>query len=108
MFVSLFNQPGWDAVLSLEGEWMMKTGGPLVFGLGLILLGTILLIGILTNIDVWTFFWPAFLIGLGFWLIFKPALTNRQSAMLFRPLVDIKRYGEWVVEDREIWIFVGM
>jgi len=85
----------------------MENKGRLVFGGGLILLGVILLIGILTNIDIWTFFWPAFLIGLGLWLIFRPSFSKERGGLIFRPLADIKRNGEWVVEDQEIWLFVG-
>ena len=85
----------------------MRNKGQLVFGGMLILLGVILLVGILTNIDVWAFFWPAGLIGLGLWLIIRPNLTQEGAAILFRPLADIERNGEWVVEDQEIWIFVG-
>jgi len=85
----------------------MENKGRLVFGGGLILLGLILLIGVLTNIDIWTFFWPIFLIGLGLWLIFRPSFLKERGGLIFRPLADIKRNGEWVVDDQEIWIFVG-
>ncbi len=85
----------------------MKNKNRLVFGTVLVLWGTLSLIGMVAHINVWAYFWPVVLIGLGLWLIAKPGFSYKGVPVTLRPLADIRRDGEWIVKDEEFWILVG-
>lgn len=87
----------------------MRNRGELIFGGILVLLGLILLIGTVFNINVWALCWPAFLIILGLFLVFRPRLggmgPDANSDVLL--LGDRRKRGSWVVRDEELWLGVG-
>lgn len=87
----------------------MRNRGELVFGAVLVLLGLVLLIGTIFNINVWALCWPAFLIILGLILVFRPRLgglgPDASSDVLL--IGDRRRRGNWVVKDEELWLGVG-
>lgn len=87
----------------------MRNRGELVFGAILVLLGLVLLIGTVFNINVWALCWPAFLIILGLFLVFRPRLggmgPDASSDVLL--IGDRRRRGNWTVKDEELWLGVG-
>jgi len=70
-------------------------------------LGLIFLIGTITQINLWQFFWPLLFIVLGLLLIFRPRLLGDQSNVDFHLLGDVKFEGNWIVENKEIWNVIG-
>lgn len=85
----------------------MQNRGQLILGGGLLLIGLLLLVGNLFNINLWVFCWPALLIGLGVYLILRPQILGPGTRANIRPLGGVRRYGDWEVRNEEIWMFVG-
>ncbi len=85
----------------------MCSRGQLIFGSLVLLLGIVLLIGNVFEINVWAFCWPILIIAIGVWLIIRPQLGGSHGEVNLRPLGTIRRHGEWHVRDEEIWMLVG-
>lgn len=85
----------------------MRNKGQLFFGGALILFGLMIAISNIFNINLWTVFWPAVLILLGLWLLFRPRLVPEGSGFDVRPFGGQRRSGSWVVADEETWTFIG-
>jgi lia operon protein LiaF len=81
--------------------------GTLAFGLVLILLGAVILVGNLTGINVWAVCWPSALILVGLWMVLRPRMIESGVALQQKILGDVTRRGEWQVRDEEIWLGVG-
>jgi len=76
-------------------------------GAGIILIGFISLVNAIFHINLWDFFWPIVLIGLGTLLLLRPQMVTPGTNVRFIPLGDIHRSGTWQVTPEEIWTFVG-
>jgi predicted membrane protein len=76
--------------------------GGVVLGIGLLLLLENVL-----NIDFWSFCWPIGLILLGVFLLLVPRMRRSGSEINIRILGGVKRKGDWIVANEEIWMFVG-
>jgi lia operon protein LiaF len=85
----------------------MRNQGQIFFGILIILVGLMFLIGNVFNVNVWTFCWPLGLILLGVWLILRPQLVSPDTAVRQKLLGDIHRDGVWQVANEEIWVGVG-
>ena len=85
----------------------MRNKGQLIVGLVIVLIGVMLLVGNLFHVNLWDFFWPLVLIGLGVWLLLRPRTVGTGTKVQQRLLGDIRRSGEWQVTDEEFWILVG-
>ena len=86
----------------------MSNRGQLVFAVVIIVVGVVLLIGSLFDIDVWALGWPTALILLGLGLLFRPKLVRGDAATRQKVLLgDIRRRGAWQVMEEELWMGVG-
>jgi lia operon protein LiaF len=85
----------------------MRNQGQLILAVIIIGVGTLLLIGNVLDVDVWVFCWPIGLILLGLWLLMRPQLVGRDTAVRQKLLGDIRRRGAWQVEDQEFWLGIG-
>ncbi|GAB4144639.1 MAG: hypothetical protein Fur0021_01390 [Candidatus Promineifilaceae bacterium] len=84
----------------------MQNRGQLLWGLVIILLGVLFLIGNLTNINVSAFCWPAALILVGLWLIMRPRMTEPGTVDTTKIIGDIDRSGAWTVMAEDFFGFV--
>lgn len=84
----------------------MKRGQTLL-GILVIGLGLVLLLANVLDINIWAFFWPALLIGLGLWVIFRPRMVAENTAVTQKFLGDIKRDGNWDLVDEDFSFLIG-
>jgi len=85
----------------------MRDRNQLIFGLGLILFGGLVLISNLLHVDFGMICWPAFLILLGAWLLLKPRLMREGGRLDVSIIGDVHRSGVWSVADQEHWGFIN-
>lgn len=85
----------------------MSDRGQLITGGVLLLLGIAFLVSNLFQINLWRYFWPLILIGLGFALLLRPRATPFGGSGGVHFLADVKRREQWVAEDENLWIFIG-
>jgi predicted membrane protein len=76
--------------------------GGIVLGVGLLLLLENVL-----KVDFWSFCWPIGLILLGVFLLLAPRMRMSGSGINIRFFGGVKRKGDWLVSNEEIWMFVG-
>jgi len=76
-------------------------------GIIIVVIGVFLLVDELFHINVGAFLCPAFLVGLGIWLILRPRMLGPQGQVQTRILGDIIRSGAWQVNPEEIWLAIG-
>lgn len=81
--------------------------GQIIIGLVFIAIGFILLLGRILGVDLWRIIWPLLLISLGVWLLFRPRFVGPGKGAHFNLLGEVKRRGNWKVQDEEIWNVVG-
>jgi hypothetical protein len=79
----------------------------MVWGLLLVGLGVILLLGSIFEIDLGAFCWPIGLILVGVWLVLRPNTAPAGTDVNFLLLGDAKQTGEWQVQNKEYWVGVG-
>ena len=85
----------------------MRRNGLIIFGGLLIALGIFQIISQALNINFWAICFPIGLITIGILIIWRPKLFWPGPSAKFRPFGDINRQGDWLVENEEIYIFVG-
>jgi len=85
----------------------MKNRGRIIPGAILTIVGVLLLLGRLLNVDLGAFCVPVGLIAIGALILARPYVVSPDTDLTFRPFADIRRRGDWRVRDEEIWIFVG-
>ena len=85
----------------------MQNRGQIIIGAAVILLGLLLLIGNLLDVDIGALCWPAGLILLGIWFLVRPQLVGPDTALRMRIFGPIRRVGVWQVTEQELWLFVG-
>lgn len=76
-------------------------------GTAIIILGVILALGNIFDVNIGALCWPAAFILLGLWLLFKPQLGYSTAGVKFTPLGNVHRRGEWQVDNEDFLIFVG-
>lgn len=86
---------------------MMRNQGQFYLGIVIVLIGVVLLIGNIFNIDLGILCWPTAFILLGVFLIFRPRMVEPGTEMTQKFLGEVKRSGSWQVVDEEFWYFVG-
>ncbi|MFC1878854.1 cell wall-active antibiotics response protein LiaF [Chloroflexota bacterium] len=79
----------------------------IIIGGLLIVFGLLALLSNFIQIDFGDICWPTILILIGIMLLVGPRLNRSDKNINIQPLADIKRRGQWVVEDEEIWLLVG-
>lgn len=85
----------------------MRSQGQLVAGVLIILLGVVILLSNVFNINLWGICWPSALILLGLWLLVRPRLVEQGTGVSLVPIGAVDRAGAWQVSDEEFWVFVG-
>jgi lia operon protein LiaF len=85
----------------------MRNQGQIFIGIAIIVLGLVFLVGGLLHIDSGALFLPTVLILLGIWLLFRPRVISRDTALRMAFLGPVRRVGSWQVADEEIWLLVG-
>ena len=76
-------------------------------GIIIVVIGVFLLLGELLQFSAGAFLFPAFLVGLGVWLILRPRMLGPQGEVHARILGDIIRNGDWQVKTEELWLIIG-
>jgi len=84
----------------------MKKRAQITVGIAIIVFGCLLLISNLLQINLWSYLWPLFLIGLGVWVLLRPR-RSPGAPMKFRFLSETRRRGKWTVRDEQVWSFIS-
>lgn len=82
-------------------KWQIFLGAFIVF------IGLMTLVGSLADVNVWRFFWPLALIGLGVFILLRPQFVSANTNVHQRLLGEFRRRGDWQVTDEEIWLLIG-
>ncbi len=85
----------------------MRNRPQLIIGALLLLWGILALLGTIFHIDFWMICWPALLIGIGVWLIWRPRMLPSGMPLETRIIGDIHRFGNWPVTNEEFWTGIG-
>ncbi len=85
----------------------MRNQGQFYLGIVIVLVGVLLLIGNLLDIDLSILCWPSAFILLGLFLILRPKMVEPGTEMTQKFLGEVERAGHWQVGDEEFWFFVG-
>ena len=85
----------------------MRNQGQVVLAVVVILVGVVLLIGNLLDVDVWALCWPMALILLGVWVLLRPRMIGTDTVARQKLLGNIRRRGQWQVVEEEFWIGIG-
>lgn len=81
--------------------------GQVVIGIVIILLGAVFLLDNVIDINLSAFFWPLLLIGLGVFVLLRPGMVERDTAVTQRFLAEFDRDGEWDVQSEEFQSFIA-
>jgi len=85
----------------------MRIPGQVIFGILIILIGLMFLLGNFFDVDVGALCFPTALILIGVWLLIRPRLVGPDTALRMRIFGPIRRSGAWRVGDEEIWLLIG-
>jgi hypothetical protein len=85
----------------------MRTRGQSILGGFLVVLGIILLLGVIFQINVWSIIWSAGLVAIGVLLLLRPRLAGPGHDVDFSIIGDVRRTGAWTVGNTEIWSGIG-
>jgi hypothetical protein len=80
----------------------MGTRGQIIFGLFLVFLGVVYILGITFNIDTGALCWPAILILVGVWLLARPKFEREGTKIIL--IGDFRRKGAWNVTATDVWL----
>jgi predicted membrane protein len=84
----------------------MRNQGQMIFAIILILLGILLMLGNLLDVNVWKLAWPIGIILFGLWLLLRPRFTSSETSTQVL-LGDYRRRGEWQVAEQDIFLGIG-
>lgn len=79
----------------------------IILGIVLIVLGLFSLIEAVFEVNLWHYFFPLLLVGLGLLLILRPQMVKPGVQVQMPILGDMRKEGEWEASDHEIWLIVG-
>lgn len=85
----------------------MHHQGRVFFGILIILIGLMFLMGNVFDVDVGALCFPFGLILFGIWILLRPRLVGPDTQLRLRVFGPICRDGAWQVADEELWLFVG-
>lgn len=85
----------------------MRNKGQILLGAVIVVAGLAILLETVFHIDLGMVCWPSVLILLGVWIIARPYLISRNTALGLSLFGPVHRKGPWQVTDQEIWLFVG-
>lgn len=78
-----------------------------IIGSVILVLGVLLLIGNLLQIDIGAYLGPLALMGIGVWILMRPHRSGSRGFTHFMVLGDHRRYGKWRVKDEDILCLIG-
>jgi hypothetical protein len=85
----------------------MRNRTLIYIGVGIIIIGAISLIDVVTDLDLGRLLCPTLLILLGVWFLLRPRLLGPDVAFNVKLLGDVRRRGVWHLTDEEIWSLIG-
>jgi lia operon protein LiaF len=85
----------------------MRNQGQFTLGVVIVVLGVVLLLGNLLNIDLGVLCWPMAFILLGLFFILRPRMIEPGTAVTQKFLGEVERSGVWTVTDEEFWYFIA-
>lgn len=85
----------------------MNNKGQLLFGALLVIIGLMVILSNVFQVDIGAICWPTALILIGVWLIWRPKFDLGNGKVNIHPFCNIHRKGAWAVQPEEIWMFVG-
>jgi lia operon protein LiaF len=85
----------------------MRNQGQVIFGILIILIGLMFLLGNLFDVNVGALCFPTALILVGVWLLIRPWLVGPDTRLRFRVFGPVRRGGAWQVADEEFWLLIG-
>jgi len=85
----------------------MRNKNQIVLGAIVIGLGILFLIANVTGIRLGRIFWPLVLISIGVWMLWRPRMVESNVSVEQRLFGDLKKTGNWKVEETEYWFGVG-
>jgi predicted membrane protein len=88
-------------------EVNMRNKVQIVFGGTVLLIGVIIILGVLFDINLWAICLPIGLILIGVWILVRPRFLPDDSDLNIRIFGDVRRKGSWSVTDQENWLFIG-
>jgi predicted membrane protein len=85
----------------------MQNRGQALVGGFLLLLGIGFLLANVLKINFWAICFPAGLILIGLLLLVRPKVFDTSSTSSWYLFGDVKRGGEWVPANEELWLLIG-
>jgi lia operon protein LiaF len=85
----------------------MRYRGQLIIGSAVILVGVLMLIGAVFDVDMGILCFPTVLILLGIWILVRPQMVRPGTGVAVRLLGDVRRSGSWQVTQEEFWVGIG-
>jgi lia operon protein LiaF len=78
-----------------------------ILGAVILIMGLAMLIGNLTGVDICAYLLPLILIGIGVWIVTRPAMFAGGRDTQIQILGDIRRRGKWTVHEQDFWCGIG-
>lgn len=85
----------------------MRNQGQIFVGVGIIVIALAMLLAGAFDVDPGMVCWPTFLILLGIWILIRPHMIGRDTALRLSLFGPIRREGAWQVQHQEIWLGIG-
>ena len=85
----------------------MENRSQITIGAILVVIGALLLIGRLIDVDLSQFCWPIGLILVGALVLLRPRMLPADTEYTVRPFGDLRRRQGWQVRNEEIWMLIG-
>jgi lia operon protein LiaF len=85
----------------------MRSRRQLIFGSLVLLLGLILLLSNIFDVNLGVICWPSILILIGVWMLARPRMTAPGPGLKILFLGDIRRSGDWQLANEEFLTFIG-
>jgi predicted membrane protein len=85
----------------------MRNRGQIIFGVFLLFIGFLLLVGNIFRVDFGIICWPSLLILLGIYLLARPTLRQSPGGINLQIFGDVRHSGEFELKNEETWQFIG-
>lgn len=85
----------------------MGVNRQLIIGGLILIVGLLLLLGTVFNLNLGAICWPSVLILLGIWMLARPRMTAPGPGLKVLFLGDIRRSGDWQLANEDFLTFIG-